>query len=79
MVFQGGRLYLAGYQILAMGFLQGTLARYYKNNSVAGERRSYLKIRTLHPEMRRVCDNNAFVFLHFKKMPFRRSNKDTEY
>ena len=56
-----------------MGFLQGTLARYYKNNSVAAERRSYLKIRTLHPEMRRVCDNNAFVFLHFKKMPFRTS------
>ena len=37
MVFQGGRLYLAGYQILAMGFLQGTLARYYKNYSVAAE------------------------------------------
>ena len=32
-----------------------------------------MKIRTLHPEMRRVCDNNAFVFLHFKKMPFRTS------
>ena len=40
MIFQGGRLYLAWYQKLAMGFLKGTLERYYKNNSVVAERRS---------------------------------------
>ena len=35
MVFQGGRLYLAGYQILAMGFLQGTLSQFSSVQSLS--------------------------------------------